>query len=163
LRDVQVQRAPARPGPYTTVATLAPSAAGTYSDADVEADHDDWYRLSLVSAAGTEYTSASVHVRVTSGTTLPTRLLPPFEPADGGPVSLRYSIARPLTPVELTVYNSRGQCLWSAGKTLRDSGDYTVLWDRRDRSGVECPRGVYFVRMRAGAAIFSTKLTLLRR
>jgi hypothetical protein len=78
-------------------------------------------------------------------------------------VTIRYRVARAGTPVELAVYDPRGRCLWSTGRAVHPAGEHVQRWDRRDRGGAVAPRGVYFLRLRAGAAELGRKLVLLHR
>jgi hypothetical protein len=76
----------------------------------------------------------------------------------GGSVSLA-------GPVQMRVgiYDIRGREVWSARAAFAAPGEHVVRWDRRTAAGAPAARGIYFVRVQAGAAEAVQKLALLRR
>jgi hypothetical protein len=77
----------------------------------------------------------------------------------GGPERAPVRLA---TPVEIGIYNVRGQLV----RTLRDGGELndvlTVRWDGTDNRNLPAPSGVYFVRATAGGTQGIQKLVLVR-
>jgi phosphohistidine phosphatase SixA len=85
----------------------------------------------------------------------------PYEAADG--VRLRYRLANAVSqPIRLEVFDIRGRRIWSV-QEHQARGEYERMWDRRDTSGREVPRGVYFVRLHTPASTTSRKAVILHR
>lgn len=88
-----------------------------------------------------------------------TSLDAPYESAEG--VRLRYRLANAGTqPVRLEVFDIRGRRLWSLLEH-QSRGQYERMWDRRDASGHEVPRGVYFFRLHTPTSATSRKAVIL--
>lgn len=82
----------------------------------------------------------------------------PFNPTTALRVEGRAS-----TPVRLEIADVRGRrvrALWDG--VLDESGGRDLVWDGRDDAGLAAPSGVYFARLRAGSAVRSERLTLVR-
>jgi hypothetical protein len=122
-----------------------------------------WYRLVLARHDGTTAVAGPLAVRIDAARTIRTALEPPFEPAGGGPVQIRYSLATSEPAVRLALYDARGRQVWSSAPAAELPGRYARVWDRRDRQGARVPRGVYFVRLETSGASPAHKLVLARR
>ncbi len=81
----------------------------------------------------------------------------PFNPLAYIPYSLASSAS-----VDLLIYNSRGQLVRQFDQGEKEPGEYRVLWDGKDDSGVELATGVYFVRMHAGKEVHQRKAVLIK-
>jgi len=95
------------------------------------------------------------------------------EPASAGPAlspglrvqmttggcELRYSIASPCR-VSLSVYDLMGREVRQLVAGQQPAGQHRVLWNRRDRSGYEVARGVYFCTLSAENQRSSSKIVL---
>jgi hypothetical protein len=75
-----------------------------------------------------------------------------------GPTSITYGIAED-GPADLAIYDVVGRQVRSIVNGHQQSGPHTAMWDGRDETGEPVARGVYFARLRAGAA--SVKKTLV--
>ncbi len=64
--------------------------------------------------------------------------------------------------VEIKVYNIRGALVRTLADRTHAPGIYAVEWNGRDEGGRELPSGVYFYRLKAGAAVISRKMVLIR-
>ncbi|MBU0741770.1 T9SS type A sorting domain-containing protein [bacterium] len=64
--------------------------------------------------------------------------------------------------VALSVVDLGGRLIRSRAAGSRTAGTHRVTWDGCDAAGRKVPSGVYFARLRAGAAIESGKLVLVR-
>ena len=161
LDGVRVQRAETTLGPYAerTPALLAPAASMSFEDTDVQVGSEYWYRLLLVSGGGAPAIVGPISVRVSPGTPR-TGLYAPEAPRDGGPIQIRYAIARATPGVHLDIYDVRGRRLRQLAQGAREPGEYSCLWDRRDAGGARAARGVYFVRLRADGARLTRKLVI---
>jgi hypothetical protein len=77
----------------------------------------------------------------------------------GGP---RLAPVREATPVEVGIYNVRGQLV----RVLKQGGEFsdvvTLRWDGTDRANQAVPSGVYFVRAVAGTTEGVQKIVLIR-
>lgn len=78
-----------------------------------------------------------------------------------GSVTVRYGLPE-AGPVTLTVYNAIGQPVRTLVGGSRDAGLYAVIWDGRDDGGRPVASGVYLVRMVAGTAKMTAKVSLVR-
>ena len=94
-------------------------------------------------------------------TSYQTILLPaspnPFNPQ----TTLKYSV-RETSQVDLCVFNVRGELVNRLVAERKEPGEYTVVWDGRDRSGAAMASGVYFARFLAGNVAMSQRLVLLQ-
>jgi hypothetical protein len=162
LLGLDVERADAARGSYTrrTRAQLAPEAWMDYVDAPVETDKSYWYRLVLTYTSGTVGLVGPIRVDVPGTVHSTTTLLAPFVPPGGGDVEVRYRIGDAPVPVDLHVYDVRGRLLKTLDRGVRGPGEYVQLWDRRDATGTRLARGVYLVRLSAGAVTVTQRLVL---
>jgi len=67
-------------------------------------------------------------------------------------MSYAYEITGADQPVEVSVYNVAGRMVKSLVRSTQPVGRHTVTWDGADDAGARVPSGVYFVRVRMGAA-----------
>ena len=62
----------------------------------------------------------------------------------------------------LTIYNILGQRV----KTLVDGeklpGEYKVIWDGKDKTGIEVASGIYFCRLKVGGYVETKRMVLLK-
>jgi len=63
-------------------------------------------------------------------------------------------------PVELSIYNLKGQKVYSS--MLGSGLSKDLLWNGCDQSGKACPNGIYFIKAASGQKGISRKLTLIR-
>ena len=75
--------------------------------------------------------------------------------------SLRLVAANGVTPVELSVYDSRGRLL---RRLLNEPvrSERLIEWDGRDDAGGSLASGVYFMRARQGSQSASHRVILLK-
>lgn len=81
----------------------------------------------------------------------------PFNPQ----TTLKYSL-KETSQVDLTVFNLRGELVKRLVSERREAGEYTVVWEGRDRSGAPMASGVYFARFVAGDVAMTQRLVLLQ-
>jgi FlgD Ig-like domain len=81
----------------------------------------------------------------------------PFNPK----TALTYSVKQ-TEHVGLSIYNLRGALVGQLVSGLREPGEYTIMWDGRDRSGAALSSGVYFARFTAGDVVMTQRLVLVR-
>ncbi|MFH2052296.1 MAG: M1 family aminopeptidase [bacterium] len=81
----------------------------------------------------------------------------PFNPT----TSIRFSLPAG-AEVDLTVYDAAGRRVRDLDPGFLPPGEHAVRWDGRDAAGRAAASGAYFVRMRAGAAVSTLPLTLVR-
>jgi hypothetical protein len=162
LQSVTVQRATAAAGPYVScsASALEPAATMHFEEAELVSG-TYWYRVELVSRGGKRWYAGPVSVQAGTSTGRKTALHQPFEVAGGGPVQIGFSVAGSRTVTRIAIYDVRGSLVWASERRVRDPGEYSQSWDRRDESGALAPRGVYFVRLEAGPAKATRKLVLL--
>jgi len=163
LFGIDIQRATAAAGPYVVVSAAPLPSAIEMSFEDVGLESGSyWYRLVLIARHGARVLAGPVGVQVGSDPQRVTRLLQLVEPAGGGPVQIRYSLAGARTLVRLAVFDVRGRVVWS-NAAVREPGEHTQTWERRDRSGLQTPRGMYFIGLDAGGVKDSRKFVLVVR
>ena len=164
LRGLLVQRAQAAKGPYRDCGGMQFELATEMSFEDVGLESASyWYRLVLLSRDGSRTLVGPLAVQVGSDMPATTALHPPIEPSAGGPIQLRYSLARAGMLVRLAIYDVTGRLVWSNERRVREAGEQTQTWDRRDRSGILATRGIYLVRLNVGGVTDSRKLLVLHR
>jgi VCBS repeat-containing protein len=89
----------------------------------------------------------------------------PLERVFPNPVTRSASIAYELkttAPVELVVYNARGQRVRALHSGSQPAGLHLLRWDTRDTSGVPVPAGIYFVRVQLGERTVKQKIVVQR-
>jgi hypothetical protein len=66
----------------------------------------------------------------------------PFNPS----TSIRYYLDKN-TPVQFSIFNSRGQLVYQSQQETKDQGNAVFNWDGRNNSGAICPSGRYTVKL----------------
>ncbi len=157
LEAIQVQRAPDSGGPWVDLTTLPPSPQTSFVDTAVDPGQTYWYRLVLVSPAGSR-ASAALRVEY-SLAGLRTVLYPPLVTTDG--IVFRYAIAVAGQP-HLEILDVRGRRVRMLEPGMRPPGEHLTSWDRNSLTGTRAARGVYIVRLQIGALAIARKLVLHR-
>jgi|GEM_PF-6044127 len=122
---------------------------GFYSDRLIAGDID--YRT--VTLGGTPAAKPGTSQTTLSFSTAPN----PFNPS----TTIRFSLLED-TPLEVCVYNLRGQRVTTLAKGDYTRGDYSLVWNGNDADGRPVSSGVYFCRMQAGGRTATGKLLLLK-
>lgn len=65
-------------------------------------------------------------------------------------------------PIEMDVYNLKGQKVRSLINKSMTAGEHKLSWDGKNDAGNSVANGVYFVKMKSGNAVQTQKLMLLR-
>ncbi len=81
----------------------------------------------------------------------------PFNPT----TTIRYSLAE-TGPVEIAVYNIRGQKVKALVDENKSAGNYDIVWDGTDLSGKPVSSGVYFYRMSSPDRTLVKKMTMVK-
>ena len=81
----------------------------------------------------------------------------PFNPT----TTIAYSIAE-AGPVELAIFNVRGQLVKTLVREEQVANIYRVTWDGRNNRGNTIASGVYFYRLRAANFMQTKKMVLIR-
>jgi len=81
----------------------------------------------------------------------------PFNPT----TTIGYSVAAP-GPVEIRIFNVRGQAVRTLVAEHKQAGLYKEAWDGRNDAGLRVASGVYFYRLRVGTFSSVKKLVLLK-
>ncbi|MCB5284209.1 MAG: chitobiase/beta-hexosaminidase C-terminal domain-containing protein [Candidatus Cloacimonetes bacterium] len=91
----------------------------------------------------------------------PTQLLGnypnPFNPS----TTISFSTAK-ADPVQITIYNHRGQAVKTWNLETKAAGNHSVQWDGRDNNGLAVSSGVYFYRMFSGTYSSTRKMVLMK-
>jgi hypothetical protein len=64
--------------------------------------------------------------------------------------------------MSLAVYNIKGQLVNTLINSPQASGSHSVNWDGRDKNGVPCSSGVYYLRMQSGTQTQVRKVLILK-
>ncbi len=89
---------------------------------------------------------------------MPTRLLGSYPNPFAHETSIRYHVDKDNTPVQLEVYNLKGQMLRCLTDEAKAKGMYNISWDGTDSHGSKVASGLYFIKMRSGAYHKTLKL-----
>jgi hypothetical protein len=81
----------------------------------------------------------------------------PFRPA----TALRFELDRSL-PVVLAIHDAAGRQVWERAWPDLAPGRHETWWSGRDGAGAPVPSGIYFLRLVAGDAVQTRKLSLVR-
>lgn len=84
----------------------------------------------------------------------------PFR-TSAGQVGIRYFAAKE-KPLQIGIYNIRGQKVHTLRATPAQPGENTILWNARDSEGKSVPTGVYLLRMESGESSRFHKLMILK-
>jgi len=82
----------------------------------------------------------------------------PFNPT----TTISYSVAAPLQPVVLVVYDLLGRRVRKLVDQVQAAGDHHIVWDGRDDAGLPAANGVYLYRITAGADQATRTMVLLK-
>ncbi len=66
------------------------------------------------------------------------------------------------SPVNLSVYNIRGELVKALKEGILSRGDYSVIWEGDNSLGTEVGGGIYFVRLQVDGESYFKKLILLK-
>jgi len=135
------------------------------SDVLETADGALWYcRQAVSGAAGTGEIRRIGRVQTTSvpGEAATFSIEAPRPSPSAGVVTLGWTLAD-AQRVELGVYDVRGRRVRALyANSLAPAGRHETVWDGRDDQGAAVDPGLYFMRLRAGEAERSTRITLVR-
>jgi len=81
----------------------------------------------------------------------------PFNPL----TTIEYSVAK-ASPVELTIYDIRGQGVRTLVRENKLAGKYAAAWDGKNDGGRPISTGVYFCRLKIGSFASVKKMVLLK-
>jgi hypothetical protein len=81
----------------------------------------------------------------------------PFNPR----CTLRFSLAQ-RESVTLSIHDLQGRRVALLIESPLEAGPHERIWDGRDQQGHDLSSGIYFLRLKAGTALLSQKLVLLR-
>ena len=134
----------------------------TFTDATVDPVSQYDYRLADVSYGGVkEYHGMSVLgvevFAVPEGIMLMPAYPNPFNPS----TTIRYELGSSC-PVEILIYNIRGQVVWSNKFSEHPAGQYDLQWDGVNMDGEGLPGGVYFISMQTPAYQTTQKVVLIK-
>ena len=133
----------------------------TFEDPSVEEGEVYFYRIRMIALDGTVSHTKPVLVR-TAHQRHGARLLTPREPPDGNGIELRYALASPTSPVQLSIYDVRGRRIQTLRQGFQQAGTHRVRWNRLDAGGSRVAHGLYFVRLEAGSALHAARKLILR-
>jgi hypothetical protein len=128
-----------------------------YTDNELEEDGTYYYWLEVQDLDGSSYSHGptSVYFSNTGGGAVDTPPIPvaginSIYPNPITPYSIISYTLTKSADVKFKVYNSRGQLVNSFNKGFLAANDYTTGWDGKDSDGINCPTGVYYIKLQAG-------------
>lgn len=65
-------------------------------------------------------------------------------------------------PVSLAIYDVSGRRVRTLASGAMEPGEHEAAWDGRDDGGIEVTSGIYFVRLRVGAATRTSRMVFVR-
>ena len=154
LARVEVERAPAATGPYVALGVITRDATALFFD-PLAPDQTAWYRLRAWPAGAT---SAPLHVGPAAAPAR-TAIFSAREAADGS-FAIRFTLAAPAT--RLTIHDVAGRSVASLPVEGLGPGEHLRAWEPRGTTGRGLARGIYWVRLEAGAAVASHRILRLR-
>lgn len=139
-----------------------------FTDQDIYDEGTYYYWLQSAELDGSSQFFGPVTVFYTNQTEVPVPGIPlitalnkiypnPFNPEAHISYALKESV-----PVELKIYNKRGQLVRSLENPPNQAGYHRLQWDGRDNHGMPCSSDVYLFRMTAGKETFTQKAILLK-
>jgi flagellar hook assembly protein FlgD len=75
--------------------------------------------------------------------------------------SIKYHLAK-AAPVQIQIYNSRGQLVYKTNIASKSEGDAEFVWNGKDSLGNISSNGIYQVRMVTPAGTSHHRMTLLK-
>jgi flagellar hook assembly protein FlgD len=81
----------------------------------------------------------------------------PFNPS----TTISFTTAK-AAPVQITIYNLKGQAVRTWNLETEAGGNHSVQWDGLDDNGLSLSSGVYFYRMFSGAYSSTRKMVLMK-
>ena len=81
----------------------------------------------------------------------------PFNPE----LNIAFNLAEE-TPLEVNIYNIKGQKVRTLADELYRAGEYDLVWDGRNSKGSQTGSGVYFVRVKTSEGILYRKAVMLK-
>lgn len=162
-------------GSAERINTLLPAANSSnatdyaFTDLEAEVGNTYYYWLQSVDLDGAMTYHGPISIALTDpddNPSLPvipltTRLLPAFPNPFNPQTSLVYELKSPAA-VDLSIYNTRGQLVRSFQSNHSAAGRYSTMFDGLDSHGRALSSGVYYCVMKAGKAVSSTKLVLIK-
>jgi hypothetical protein len=88
-------------------------------------------------------------------------LLPPQPNPFNDQTLIRFK-GDPADPIELTIYDLRGQRIQQKTIYPDANGQGEMIWNGRDNNDLRCPTGKYIVRVRQGSLVQTEKLILIQ-
>lgn len=91
----------------------------------------------------------------------PTTLHPAYPNPFNPQTELKFSLHES-SQVDLAIYNVRGERVQDLVSAPYEPGEYSVVWDGRNRNGARLASGVYFARFVAGSIAMTQRLVLIQ-
>lgn len=146
------------------IATLVPGG-GDYGYIDgAHTGGVYFYRVEAVGIVGdTAAVSRSVDTSVSVASHAPEafEVLPPYPNPFNAETTIRFSLPSG-SDIVLDIYNTAGQKICTLANGRMEAGVHSVRWNGRLDSGGDAASGVYIARLRAGNAIGSARVMLVR-
>ena len=131
-----------------------------YRDHLVQENQQYFYWLSDVSAKGLEIMHGPISVltgTLPDAYALQQNYPNPFNPT----TSIAYTVKDP-GPVQVRVFNIRGQLVRELANGVQSAGPHSVMWDGCDANGLQVPSGTYLCSMEAGNYHAVIKMTMTK-
>jgi hypothetical protein len=163
VAGLSVHRSTSPEGPYIRVndEVLPPSSPGSFEDTTVWPGTAFWYKLQAILTEGGEEVIGSGPVYAVTLGTLVAVMHPASPNPFRGETHVVFDIPDHAGPVSLEVYNVRGQLVQTLVDAPVGRGRHKARWDGHDSRGADVSSGVYFLRLRIGQDILTSKVLLM--
>jgi hypothetical protein len=81
----------------------------------------------------------------------------PFNPT----TTIAYSV-KEASPVTIEIYNVKGQLVKTLENSVKEAGDYSVVWSGKDNNGRSVSSGIYYYKMNAGKYSSTKKMIMMK-
>ncbi len=161
---LNVYRATSEEGPFELLneVPLDPESPGSYEDDSVWPETTFWYELRVVFPDGTEDVVIGSPAMVKTDGKLLLALYPASPNPFGDATTVRFDVPDHAGPVNLMIYNVRGQVVRRLVDEPMDRGRYERVWNGRDETGTPVAAGVYFTRLIVDGESERQKVMLLK-
>lgn len=91
----------------------------------------------------------------------PFKLMPNYPNPFNPETTIQYSVSQD-TPVELTIYNIKGQKVKTLVNEIQTKGTHEIVWDGKDETNNSVSNGIYLYKLSAESKTDIRKMTLLK-
>jgi len=144
-------------GPVATATFNGPNSIALTSEGDLYVSEYNANRIRKITGVEPPTSIGGQQAVIPKGFLLQQNYPNPFNPS----TTLSFSLTE-AGPVNLSVFNLRGELVITLADRIFDAGPLKIEWNGRDQNGIEVDSGVYFYRLSTGRQTLTRKMTLLK-